>query len=519
MSENDTAVLPSGPEPEKAGRGTRRTALVVGGTVAALLIGGGAFAAWQLLAAKGPAPEEALPTTTVGVVTVDLDPSAGQKVAALRAVRKFPALKGKVGLKDDEDLREFTFGKLQEEGSCEGLDYEDAVKPWLGKRAALAAVDLGDDAPAPALVVQVTDAAEARTGVQRLIEKCGDPGEDFGFTTTDDFLIVSDSEAHAQEIAKAGADKPLSDDASYQKWTRELGDAGVVNFYVSQKAATYLLDLGSEELGEMGAPEAEAMQSALEDFEGAAGTLRFADGGLEVATAAGGSERLVADAPVGDQVGALPQDTAVALGFGVPKDMAQTILRQLEEAMGPELEAQLSQLEAEFGLVFPEDVQTLLGTGITVSLGGDAPESFGAIGSPGDVPIGITIEGDPEKIHEVIGKVEEGAGGDLTQLGVATRDDDSTVAFASSDGYATALLEQGGLGEAAGFTGVVPEAADSSSILFVDFDSAWIRLLTDEAASAGEEDVAANIEPLEALGLSAWRDGDVIRGLLKLTTD
>lgn len=494
----------------------RRTAVIVGGTLTALLIGGGAIATWRLLAANGPAPEEVLPTSTIGVVTLDLDPSAGQKVAALRAIRKFPALKEAVGVKDDEDLRELAFDKIQEEGGCEGVSYQDAVKPWLGQRVALAAVDLGEEAPTPALVVQVADAEKARAGVRQLLEKCGDPGDDFGYTTTDDFLIVSDSNRHAKEIAKTGADKPLTDDAAYQKWAEELGDAGVLNFYVAKAAAGHLAELGRQELDGVGQPDAEAMEEALDEFDGAAGTVRFADSGLELAVAGGGSEKYVADAPVGAQIGALPTDTAMAFGFGVPKDLAQTTLKQLEDAMGPELEAQLAQTEAELGLTFPEDVQTLLGQGVTFSLGGEAPESFDEIGSPGDVPVGITIEGEPEKIRGVIGKIEQAVGAELAELGVASRDDDSTLALASSDGYATRLIEDGGLGDVARFNGVVPEAVDSSSIFFVDFNSSWVDLLT---GAADDAELTANVEPLDALGVSAWRDGDVIRALVRLTTD
>lgn len=517
MSDNDTTVLPSAPEP--SGRGKGRAGLVVGGTVAALLVGGGAFAAWQLLAAKGPAPEEALPASTVAVVTVDMDPSAGQKVSALRTFRKFPALKDELGIKDDDDLRRAIFEKAQESGECEGLSYEDGIEPWLGKRAAFAVVDLGEDTPSPAIVVQVNDADEARTGVQRLIEKCGDPGEDFGFTVTDDFLIASDSEAHAKKIASTGAEKPLSDAASYQQWSEEIGDAGVINFYVGKRAAEYLLDLGPQELDGVGPAEAEAMKEALDEFEGLAGTVRFADEGVELAVASGGLDNYVADAPVGAQVGDLPADTALVLGFGVPKDLAKQVLDQLGKAMGPELEAQLAQVEAEFGLALPQDVQTLLGEGVTVSVGGDAPKSLTAIRSVTEVPVGLTIQGDPAKIRGVVGKLEKGSGAGLADLGVATRDDDDTVAFASSDGYANSLLEEGGLGDARQFTEVVPEAGDSSSILFVDFNSAWFDAIGRTAEDSGEPRFGENIEPLDAIGLSAWRDGDVIRGLLKITTD
>ena len=42
--------------------------------------------------------------------------------------------------------------------ACEGgLDYEDDIEPWLGDRAAIAAVDTGGEQPDVAFVVQVKD--------------------------------------------------------------------------------------------------------------------------------------------------------------------------------------------------------------------------------------------------------------------------------------------------------------------------------------------------------------------------
>ena len=56
----------------------------------------------------------------------------------------------------------------------------------------------------------------------------------------------------------------------------------------------------------------------------------------------------------------------------------------------------------------------------------------------------------------------------------------------------------------------------ATSALFVGFDAGdgWVARLAGDDAEA-----RANLEPLDALGISAWRDGDVQHGLLRLTTD
>ena len=77
------------------------------------------------------------------------------------------------------------------------------MKPWLGYRFAVAAVDLGDDLPAPVGVVQVTDAAAAEAGLDKLAE-CA--GEDLGgWVVEGDWAIVAETDDIAQEVADATA--------------------------------------------------------------------------------------------------------------------------------------------------------------------------------------------------------------------------------------------------------------------------------------------------------------------------
>ena len=68
-------------------------AIVAGGAVVA----GGAWAATSFFAA-GSQPAEALPASTIAYASVDLDPSGGQKIEAIKTLRKFPAFNDKINL-------------------------------------------------------------------------------------------------------------------------------------------------------------------------------------------------------------------------------------------------------------------------------------------------------------------------------------------------------------------------------------------------------------------------------------
>src|SRR5689334_6156643 len=93
-----------------AGRAGRRTAVIAGGAVVCLaLVGGGVWAAMSFLA-SGPQPAEALPASTIGYASVDLDPSGGQKIEAFRMISKFPAIEKELGGFDaDDDILEKAF--------------------------------------------------------------------------------------------------------------------------------------------------------------------------------------------------------------------------------------------------------------------------------------------------------------------------------------------------------------------------------------------------------------------------
>ncbi len=509
----DTTLEPTQPEP--AARKPRGVLAVVGSVVAVVLVSGAGYAAWQFFGTGGSRPAEVLPDSTVALLSVDLDPSGGQKIEAIKTLRKLPSWNKRVGATADTDLVKAIFDEAVKDSPCKALDYERDVKPWIGQRAAVGGVLLGDGTTVPVLALQVTDSEKARSGFAE-VASCSQSKDDFGWALADGYIVGSDSTQHAEVVVAAGRKTPLSASADYQKWTEESGGAGIVNAYAGPKAGVAFADLlGSQgNLGAGGEDPSKELAKTLKDFKGAAATVRFADGGLELSYAAGGRPGLEAG-PVGEHVAALPKDTAAALAVSVP---AKAWDQQLgsDAAFGGLLEGFTSST----GLKVPEDLVTLFGDSLSISLGGDAPADLDAIRGPQDVPFGLLTRGDEAKIRAVITKVERRTGLRLSELPATVASGEHKVAIASSADYAQQLLADGSLADSETFQGVVPELARAQAVAYVSFDNGWVSALRKSAAVDKDPDtieVMDDVAALRALGISSWADGDVSRGLVRIS--
>jgi len=475
---------------------------VVGLMVAAVL-GAGTWAATSLIGG-GAQPSQALPATSFAYVAVDLDPSAGQKIEAFRTLRAFPGLRDRLGLDDGDDLRRSLFDAFAEDTGCR-LSFDRDVDPWLGERAAFAGV-LIDGEPVPAVAVQVDDGSAAREGAQRLLD-CAEDGagaDEVGYALGDDYLVISDSGAHASQVVGAARAEPLAEAPGFRRWTEETGDAGVVSFYIAPEAATVARDA-------MG--DAVAGTKDLDAFEGLAGTVRFGGGGLELAVAGGGIPGASGGAHVGEEVGRLPADTALAAGVGLPTDFAQRFADRLG-AMG-DAEDLIAEAETVTGLDLPEDLQALFGQAVVVSVGGDAPAALSALRGPEDVPAAVTVTGDPDDVADVLAKIRERSGLGPSDLGLVERRAEDRITFATRADYARQVLDGTGptLADDATFAQVVPAADRATGVLFLRPGDRWRSVLF---GSAGE--AADNVGAVRAVGGSAWSEGEVWHGLLRLTT-
>jgi len=219
---------------------------VGGGLVGLAAVAVGAWAAYGFLT-TGPQPAEALPAKTLGYASIDLDPSGGQKIEGLRTLNKFPAFKDYVGIDSDDDLRKEIFDKIQDDAPCDDIDYGDDIEPWLGDRAAFAAVDVGGDDPDPVIVLQVKDADKADAGLDKIKDCAG--GDDLGWAIEGDWALIGESDDIADKIVAATKKGSLADDEDFQKWTDEAGDPGVVTLYAGPAAGDYLAEHADDMFG------------------------------------------------------------------------------------------------------------------------------------------------------------------------------------------------------------------------------------------------------------------------------
>ena len=517
----------------RSGGGGRRKAVLAGVTVVGLAaIGAGAWAASSFFG-TGAQPAEALPASTLGYASIDLDPSGGQKIEAIRMLNKFPAFKDEIGLDTDDDIKRKIFAEAEVSETCDGLDYASQIEPWLGDRAAIAAVDLGKEQPVPVAVLQVEDTDAASDGLARIRECAGE--DTGGWTITGEWAVVAETEALADEVVAETEKATLAEDETYQRWTGEVGEAGVLNLYAAPAAGDYLADnmdglgfpfgpmagVSSQQEAPAGPQLPDEMAEGLRDFQGVAATLRFDDGALElesVGDAATTRQSYVATDAGDDVLASLPADTAAAIGVGLQDGWAQALLDQVTSVLGSgeTPEQMVAQAEKWTGLALPEDLETLFGDSTVLAIGSDFdPEALANSEDVSGIPIGVKVKGDPAAIEGVLDNVRQRIGEPMSEP-LRSRSQGDVIAIGPDDDYLAEILGDGGLGESEAFRNVVREAERAGAIVFVNFDAGgdWLSALAEEDPEAKE-----NLEPLEGLGISSWQDGDTGHGMVRLTTD
>lgn len=521
------------PQPATSREG-RRTGVVVAAAVAAVAAaGGGAWAVTQFMS-SGPAPATAVPGDAFAYVALDLDPDGGQKIEAVQTLRKFPAIREELGIDGSDDLRRVLYDAITVDQPCPDIDFDEDIDPWLGGKLAVAAVP-GDEGPVPFFVVEVKDQELATAGIGKIAE-CGGKDE-AGTAFVGEFMVVAESADIAEGIASDAEAGSLAEDGEFDRWIDEAGGSGVVDGYLSADAPQYLAEevempIGSELDQAAGGSalagpsattpatvEAPDVEDALEAFQGGALVVRFDDEALEVEMAAGGLPNQVStggDSGIAD----LPATTALAFGFGVSDDLVEQLTDGIVESSGleqEEVDEMMAEAEAQLGLDLPEDLQTLLGDGLSVAV--DSSMDFDALAEgdaePGEIPAGARIVGDADEITEVLDKLLESLG--PFAEGVAVEEGDGAVAVALDPEYADVLVGDGSLGDEDRFEGALESLDSSAGALYVDFDAGdW---LTELAATDPDERIEENVAPLDSLGITGVIDDDVVHGVVTLTTD
>jgi hypothetical protein len=474
---------------DPGGGGRRRWVVPTVVGVVLLLLGGVAVAVAATLRGGGTQPEEVVPGDALAFAKLDLDPSAGQKVAALRFMRQFPQLEDAA---EGKDLRRSLFEALADEGELDGVDYARDVEPWLGQRVAVAALPpaQGEEEPGALVAVQVTDEEAAREGIGALAEASDEEAP--GVVVRDGYALVAEDQKAADAAASAAEEGALAEREQYRSDMDAIGETGVSSgWFDLDGLATVVADTD---------PQASALLGDSAQFSGRVGyAVRFDGDDLEaVATTQGMKSVRPVSGPRDNGLARLPESTVAAFGLA---NGDQLLTRGWDQALsanegtpaGRQLEALVAQAQA-FGFALPQDLATLFGSSFALAV--DAQ----GVGGGGTPKVGARVTTDTAKAEAVLDKLEG-----LVGLGsvVSREPTDDGVVVASDPSYARTLASGGSLGETEGFRAALPGVGEADFAAWADLD----RLASALGPQAADREARETMAQVDGFGVTGSIEG------------
>ena len=487
--------------------------LIGGGVVAAAAIGGGtAFA--LMMGGGGDRPDSVLPGEVAAYAQVDLDPSAGQKVAA---VRFFQGLDSEMDERlSDGEWREWVWEKIEEEGDVPGdVSFEEDIEPWLGDRAGMVVMGAGEgEEPVVAVALQVKDGDAA---MAFLDEHVAEDSDEVGYYLESDYVVFSEADT-IEAVRSAAEAGTLADNDDFTADMEDLGEPGVMAMWadlaesgdIDPAAFDPSLEMTQEELG-MGSerPEVAGRMAA---------TVRLTADAIElhgISRDVTGMESMPAGGNADSLVTQLPADTAVAMSLEHGDDMVQSLWDLYSEDYAEELQ-QATDAAAEQGFSLPDDLKVLLGESMTLAVGPGIVDAVTGISqtdpSVPELPVVYRATTDTARAQELLN--DNGMGSGV----LVVREDDGALSLGTDQAYVDAAVEGGGdtLGDSELFTRAVADAGEAQSTFFVDvapFEQYYLPEVTDENARTA-------LEKLAAVGMSnVTEEGGDSRFTLRMVAD
>lgn len=484
--------IEQGPQ-KKTGTGVK--AAIAG--LAVLALGGGLAIADPLdmrkdnASAKGAAA--VLPADVLGFSEVNFNPELSQKAEMVRFAMKFPGLKSKINLTEDGDLKQELWQSMSKDSTClKGVNYDADIKPWLGDRMGVA---VRPGAKTPVIAIEATDEAKARAGYEKL-NAC-DKGNDklTGLAYIDGYLVAAKTQADADKAivdAKAGA---LKDRAEFKEDFEKLGTQGILSLWGSKEGLVEISKQSSvdDELASK-SPASADVQKQIEEtpLRSAAATLRFSDGNPEFLLMGKSTKDISAEGTTA--VGNLPGDTAVAIGIADGAKQLDKNWDQVKKSIEDQ-GTQVSDIESRLKLKLPDDLKTLLGKDLRISVGKFDPD---AVQGPADLPIAIAMDTEKAKVEDIVTRTGLGAQG-LQVSG----EDTAPVVGISTDWANQVSQPSSKLSDDAAFKAAVASPDKAQSVVYFNLD-AFKDAITKNMSSSEME----NVEPLQAVGVSSRIEAD-----------
>ena len=467
----------------------------------------GSLAASAFLSGGGTQPEDVLPASTIGFVKVDLNPSASQKLNVLRLMSRFPDVKTQ-----GEDLKA-TVVESMLDGSGIGLDYEKDIEPWLGDRAAVAALPAtrpdATEPVTPLVVIEFTDEDAMSAALDKaektmvadheaMMSSIGGgsdataPGtipspaekqqkyDPFDYAVRGSYVLLSAQQAAVD--AMATAEEVLADTETFSADEAAIdgGDQIVLAWLDVHAAYQAVPEDERADFAEQFGSARPAGRMVLgvhaepDAIEAVGRTIDLEAAGAEALAAGGSGTGLITD---------LPTTTDVAFSATGLGDLAVDLWDR--HAADPYLD--LADEAEQLGLEMPEDLDVVLGE--EAALGVDLKDLQ-------DLDFSATARvrtAQPDRALEIL-EILAGTSAEEFHFGPAP---EGFVAGIDRQDLAKASDGDRSLGAEPRFSNALPAADEASVALYVDIAS-----LVD-SLHALDEDAMPEFAPLEAFGATA----------------
>jgi hypothetical protein len=341
------------------------------------------------------------------------------------------------------------------------------------------------------VAVQVDDEKKARTGLARLATDTADkPGVAF----THGYALIAQHQSVADRAVVDDGRATLAKNSQFEADQQLLGESGVASGWMDLNRLSALAATASPGSAAI-APQSGRIAFALR-FNGTAFEAIFKVVGSPTAQ--------VAPSPAGS-IRDLPASTALAVevtGADAAIRQAWTSLHSKSSplgglASGSPLDSILGEIDKQYGISLPVDLETLVGSDLVISADAngltDNPKV--AIRSKTNGPAALAV-------WQKIRAAAVGSGADFpleferTSDGVIAGTDRAYLSQLTSTGAAR-------LGSQKQFTDAVPDAATASTVMFIDLDAVAKAM---KASGATAEDLKS-IQTFQSVGLTVARTG------------
>ncbi len=472
---------PQGPQPQgvpfpqgglavPVKRKSKKTAVIAGVLALALLVGGG-FLAWSLLRGAAPAAAKGIPSNALAVFEVNLNPSAGDKLAVKELAAKFPFLKDEANGAGD-DYKKALWSVLAKADKS-APDYESEVKPWLGDSLAIAALP-GKNSDRSGLSsyvfsVQVTNKDSAKAFADKHFK-------DRKIVFVDDLMVIASDED--SDISESSLKNNITSVESYKADMGKLGDGFLATAWISSD----LFKQVNNDSG--GTGTADLLESRF------AMGLKVQDGAIALRTITWQKDEVKDRGEnVKDLAGSMPADWLGSLTFSLSPSLVNKMWENINS-----LPASSQRQLKDLGISSADDLNALVGTQFSVAFTGDS-NAFRA---------GFKVRTkDPEKHKSIVEKITRT--GSLKDARTTVEGDTVTTTFGTDIG---AFSNPGEKLSANGDHEKLTKGIDNPQA------SAWINVpqvlkAVDKGSGNGlPTQLKENLEPISGIGMVAGQIDD-----------